>query len=500
MWFQRSDFRKLADIYFRRLDKAWKTVEFPAAEGPEFVVLLTPWGRTAAPFFSMETALMLRLLGARVTVICDTTNLLSNAANAEEVKLLQDLAAKLAAFPVSVEAMVSSGSANGPAPASLDAVVFENVVKQERSEAGARSYLDAHKELTAAYRGHAARVSAVLGNHGGATLILPGGIWGVSGVYSSVAGTLGMTYWTYDSGHKFLAYARNGCAAHYPDFADAFTQAIAAVKRNPDVQTRIVDSVRERLALRRAGGDEYRVQLQSEGESRSVQCDVLILLNYRLDTAAMAQNVAFADVTTWLRSVLEWLAANTSARVIVRQHPCERLPDFRSAEDYRWVERIAPDRIRFVSCEEPLNTYDALETCKVVLPHTSRSGLEAAVFGKPTIVCSKAYYRDCPFIHAASTPSEYFEMISSALNAGTDAGDLAAKSVAYYLADFCVLNPTTFTPIQSDFKAWARRAPAELLSDKEVRSFFRVLLSGENPILSAFDSRFPGLLSPVPTT
>ena len=205
-----------------------------------------------------------------------------------------------------------------------------------------------------------------------------------------------------------------------------------------------------------------------------MELDVVVPLNYRIDGAAMCRQRLFPSVNHWIRALVDWAQNRDSVRVAFRQHPCEKVEAYRSREDYSWISELRNPRIHFISAADPINTYDLIRKCRVVAPHCSRVGIEAAVLAKPVILASNCYYDSLEFAHKPPTVADYFstldELIASGAELPPELQRLAA--VAYYVIERFTLLKTDFTPIPSDFWSWVRERPDELWQDSTINCLF----------------------------
>lgn len=457
-------------------------------------VLLTSWGRTGVPFFAAELALALKKHGCRVEILGDWTDLGDNADDPAEIAVVEDLFQRLGQFLPARRVGNGTHPLSEQAKRDIDAQIFENLVRRERSESGARAAMADNTASARSWK-HASRIAAHLRDHRYGAILVPGGLWSLSGLYAVAAAETKTPFWTYDSGQGFLTFARDGAAAHFPDFGEAFRQALEDLEKNPLLADWIESEASRLLDVRRKGNDLF--QLQPRDAVGVDAFDVLVPLNYRVDTAAMGRQRAFRDVTSWLDAVVSWAVSRPDVRLVVRQHPCERLENFRSKEDYSRIANAAPGRIRLYSCEDAVNTYDLIEKCRVVLPYTSRTGIEAALLGKPVILGTRCYYGECPFVESAETASAYFQKIASALDGRMPPPPKRAAALGYYLAEVCAMDKTPFTPIYADTKRWLQEDPAAFWEDPGRRRLLAVLENRGNFFRSRFLQSLPEKLAPV---
>jgi hypothetical protein len=239
-----------------------------------------------------------------------------------------------------------------------------------------------------------------------------------------------------------------------------------------ELQRKIEVWTQKRLSIREAGDDEFG--LQPKSHRPSTELDVVVPLNYRIDSAAMCRLRLFPSVNHWIRALVDWAQNRDSVRVAFRQHPCEKIEAFRSKEDYSWINELRHPRIHFISAADPVNTYELIRKCRVVAPYTSRVGIEAAVLAKPVILASSCYYDSLEFAHSPPTVADYFstldELVASGRELPPELQRLAV--VAYYVVERFTLLETDFTPIPSDFWNWVGGKPDQLWQDPTVNCLF----------------------------
>jgi len=304
-------------------------------------------------------------------------------------------------------------------------------------------------------------------------LFVPGGIWGVTSLYWNACRQLGIGLSTYDSGEKQICLHGDGPAAHFPDVVPAIRRLAAAVAANPAIMPEIERWVRDRMAVREAGDDEF--QLQPKWAAAVDAFDIVVPLNYRIDTAAMCRQRLFPSVNHWIRALVEWALGRPDVKVIFRQHPCEKINAYRSGEDYSWINALNEPRLRFVSAEEPVNTYRLIRSCRVVAPYSSRVGLEAAILGKPVILAAKCYYDELECVRCPETKEAYFSSLEHCCKeAPSQSEELRRLAViAYYVVERFTLLDTNFTPLYEDFQRWVIEPPDQLWKDPVVDMLFQ---------------------------
>ena len=153
-----------------------------------------------------------------------------------------------------------------------------------------------------------------------------------------------------------------------------------------------------------------------------------------------------------------------SGPVVVRQHPSERRPGQRSRLDLAGVlrDRFGQDpRYSFVAADDPVSSYDLLDSVDLVLPFTSNIGIEAAALGKTVLVAGASFYADLGFTWSATSRDEYLALLRRGL-----LGDLPPWPeqeerawLCYYLVAVRNRIWTDFTSHPDDFWSWVAPVP-----------------------------------------
>ena len=473
-------FLALVERYRRRIRK-YRPISLPRSTGDKVGVLVTPWLKTAVPFFLIEWAICLRRHGLDVEFIWDVWPNETGISTSEENGILLALEAAETAFGIRTFRLPGIGlSGNEEATTQvsprLALLAFETVTRNRGREPQLNDPDVSGEEQR--LRAHARRVERALAQKCYSWILVPGGVWSVSGVYWDACETLGIDLTTFDSGQGMLCLQHGGPAAHFPDLNPSMQMLAKNCLENECLRRKVEESVEKRLSIRRKGEDEFRLQPQ-EKTSAQKQIDVVVPLNYRLDTAAMCRQRLFPSVNEWMRALVNWAQSHPDTSIVFRQHPCEKIPTYRSKEDYSWIsERSAPN-VRFIAAEDAVNTYDLLAGCRVVLPYSSRVGIEGGVFGKSVILAASTYYEKMAFVQVAQSKEAYFNLIEMSLKNTVEQSfeQRCSAYAAYWVAETFGLHKTNFTPIPSDFLSWVDEDPAALWSRDEVSIFLKAAIS-----------------------
>jgi len=116
-------------------------------------------------------------------------------------------------------------------------------------------------------------------------------------------------------------------------------------------------------------------------------------------------------------------ARHPEAQLLIRVHPAEvRLPMAASRD--RVIDRLArafptlPPNVRVVPPADPASSYALMDLASAVLVYTSTVGLEAALRGKPVLLCGTPHYRGRGFTRDVADPRAYEEALLRALGEG----------------------------------------------------------------------------------
>lgn len=488
---QRGKFAQMAHLFRRRLAK--HAPRRPLSAGSRSMgIVISPWLQTAVPFFSIEIGARLVQDGWSVTFIWDAASCAGIPVSLTEVTEIEGCLA-LARPWAKVAALLDHYAEGASVSPRLRSLAFEARVRElHREPADDDSKVD---EYLAQLTHHSFAVKEFLQGRKFDSILLPGGIWGVSGVYWDACAAAGTPLTTYDCGDHSICFQQGGPAAHFPDVSAAVDYFWRACEQSEVIHAEVTRWVADRLRLRRDGRDEFQLQPQSVGEIGSF--DVLVPLNYRVDTAAMCRQKLFSNVNDWLRQIVAWSERNPDRRVVIRQHPCERIPEYASHEDYSWVARSS--NIVFISASDSVNTYDLMQGVKVVLPYTSRVGIEAALHGRRVVLGAETFYENLGFTTSPATVDAYFEAVEECVDAMEPIDDIVRQraTVAYYVTEQFALVPSSFTPSPVSFQRWVSQSPSVIWSDQNNRMIEHCLNKSSSLTLALAQEFVRGLDSTV---
>ncbi len=310
--------------------------------------------------------------------------------------------------------------------------------------------------------------------------------------YAYLCETRGVRMASYDGDEVMdgiVLYSANGISG------EAF-DVTRLVKNNP-FSEEIIDSIlqvsKEHFNKRfnAVVGDEgYNYQTVSFQESIRAY-DVVVPFNIFWDSAALTGNELFKDEIEWLRETLEYLMNNTDCTIMLREHPAQnKIKEFLYCD---YEERLPiikkyPERIRYVKAGDKVNTYQYIQQCKVVLPHTSTMGVEAAMMGKNVILHSHVYYEDIDIAYKAKEKEEYFKIIKYYLEKNNER--ICKNIDNAYLAYYYQMKRFFPTRFNECFTKWMDYSLIEVNEMQGVKGIIDVITKNISTIYSQIKEEF----------
>jgi hypothetical protein len=453
--------KKGTNSSFQKRIKSWAKNPNKEQNAPLTIsILITHWLETPVPFYNLEYAMHFRHLGHKVRLFIDFESFYFNSVSQQTVNSIHSV---LSLLPDDIEKIYLSDIS---APAithpfdNIDNFLWENAIKFFNGEEASSRFTPLFETTKKAVYLHYCKIFQCIKDNPSDRILIPGGFYGLSGLYVQAAELIGENPVCYDSGFEFLLLSINGPAANMTDIPKSYYMLKNSRLLNLDKVSKLALS---EIDKRRLGTDLFKYQVTSVTTSNLEEYDILIPLNLRVDTAALNIQKVFPSVKVWLMSVMEWAIVN-SIKVIIRQHPVERFDFARSSDDIgSLVNKLDPGSklIRYISADEPVNSYDLLEKCRVVLPFASSIGIEAAILKKPVITHTEVYYKDLGFVFSAQTKEEYFTFLQDCLaNRKTVTETMYQNAlICYFLTQNCNYIVTRFNAQPGNFKNWLKIPP-----------------------------------------
>jgi hypothetical protein len=453
-------------------------VDDPDSGSGRVGVVVTPWVSTAVPWYSIMLGVGLAGRGRPVTLLRDDSGFPDKHLDEQEKALDRVLDRVRQFLPV---ARLSDQPPASPRPGDRDLVARltdQNVTWILRGATPTEGERRVVQRIGRSLERALPMVRGAIAAGDFELLVVPGGVYGTSGLFLHEGMARGCRVATFDTDRRIAQICVDGVAAQNADVPTAFGPLWDA---GPRARAGAIAAARAEFADRTRGSDAYGFQVVAAGGGQDApEPSVLIPLNVEWDTAALGRHVHFRSTAEWLVSTIGTVLAHSHLPVIVRQHPSERREGQRSRVD---VAGLLADhfggerRCRFVGASDPVSSYDLLGAARLVLPYVSNIGIEAAALGKPVLVSGACYYADLGFVWSAGSRDEYFELLLRGL-----AGHLSQKEdqtdrawLCYYLNAVANRQTTDFTPHPDDFWVWCRTPPDQLFSDPEVTSILEAI-------------------------
>jgi hypothetical protein len=401
----------------------FKIKRTPKVDAIHFAIVVMPWMGTNVHWFSLVCGLFLASAGNKITLIVDDLPFGEHDLRFRFVLAGIRWVLKILRYHHDI-IYLSNHVSNAP----LDSVSMQSVgrlaelngvwaLRGEMKEDGRQKYVTmATRQLGVSY--HA--TASIFESNSYDVMLVPGGVWGSSGIWVEQARAAGVRVSSFDSGgYGTLMLNVNGIAAQLQDIPRAF--ALLKHKGESSAERSfIIETARAEIEKRRAGTDKFASQIQgASGDYLRFKGAVLLALNSSWDSAALGLHSVFKNSTQWIIETTKYLLENTSVSVIVRQHPAERLEIARTSDDYCGLLHHYfgnHPRLHFIAADEPVNSYDLLEQVDAVVVYTSTIGTEAAAYGKVVVTVSDSYYSDLGFVWKATSLAQYHQQLLDAVS------------------------------------------------------------------------------------
>jgi capsular polysaccharide biosynthesis protein len=469
--------------------------------GQPLGVVVMPWVSTPAPWFSLALAVGLARRGKKIALVWDDSALglpldAPERLRVQDVHIARALEALGDVFPI------ARLSEQPPQPArERDANALQELSDLNLTWGlrGALPSEEVRRAFPLAPENLARTLALVRGLLQSAryeSLLVIGGIYGTSGLFRLAGEEAGIRVATFDGTFGVVQICVDGIAAQQSDIPIAFRELERAA---PEILDWARGQAQEAFQRRVEARDEAAYQVvppQQDGAAPSA--DVVIPMNVEWDAAALGRHTVFENTADWITATVEFVLSRSAQTIAVRQHPAERKKFDRSRFDIGAIlqERFGENpRLRVVAADEPINTYDLIQSATVVLPFASTIGIEAAAMGKVVLVSGASCYSSLDFVWKASSREEYLNLLGRALR-----GELPRKAhqiekawLCYYLTPVCNRVWTDFTsaPGDSDFWKWVGRDPEALFADAAVADMLTALVENRPLSLIRHERKVP---------
>ena len=195
-----------------------------------------------------------------------------------------------------------------------------------------------------------------------------------------------------------------------------------------------------------------------------------MLLNSVWDSATLGLHTVYKSMNEWMLDSIEWVLKNTEKKIIIRQHPAERVKNLNNTDLYK--EQIEKrfginKRVIFIEAKKDINTYNLIENALCVLGFSSTIIVESVALGKASIIVSRTYYADFGIVYNAKDKREYYMYLTKAsisdLLITQEMKDRAC--ISNYITQSCNWYKTEFTPVRNNFLKWSKLNIQDLEND-----------------------------------
>lgn len=213
--------------------------------------------------------------------------------------------------------------------------------------------------------------------------------------------------------------------------------------------------------------------------------DVIIPLNIRCDGAALMAKTIFGSFEQWLIQTLDFVINKLGKSVLLREHPATRChPDYYTCTEIYAAhpEILEPykdsDLLFYVKSDEDVNLYQYIEQCKIVIPWTSTTGVEAGIMKKDVLVHTDVYYKNSKFVKCAHSVDEYFDCLQKELldkKSSEKEEGTYEEALLYFYYSMARRMLTKFTSMHSAECPWRFECFEELLEEDGVEEIVQIV-------------------------
>jgi len=294
--------------------------------------------------------------------------------------------------------------------------------------------------------------------------LLPGGIWGNSGILMQLCKESDIEVATYDSGDELVLFSHNGVASQLNDIPSVFHK----IWSNKEERNFARDSGKDFLINRMNGLDGEFSFFNENSLTISEDGFYLMLLNSVWDSAALGLHTVYTSYFEWVISSINWVLDNTTSKIVIRKHPAERLPSLDNTDNYLYrIENLYKNtsRVIFIDSSQDISSYQLIKRAKCVLGFSSTAIVEAVALGVPSIITSSAYYADLGVAYTAYSEAQYHHYLREAANKRLYVSDemQTRACVINHITQRCNWVKTKFTPQPQNFQVWVRYKSIEPL-------------------------------------
>ena len=428
-------------------------------------ITVMPWLGSAVPWYSIVIALILYKNGKNIFLLFDDMPfgddvLFHKIQSSLILKTLKNLQIKLIKLSDYKECKSSQ-------PVEIEHLIKLNSLHYAHGETN-KLLRDEYEKITSKQLSDAyAKIVTLYEECKFSQIIVPGGIWGTSGIYTILSKRYDVQLTSYDSDDGELWMSLFGIAAQLKDIPHAFNKLV----EDSSERKLIIEKGQEQLRKRREGRDHTQSHFNKATNVNQFGDDYyLMLLNSVWDTAALGIHTVYESMLDWILDSIDWVLNNTDKTILIRQHPAERGKQINNTDTYK--EKIESKfginkRIIFIEARQDINSYDLIENALCVLGFSSTIIVESVMLGKPAIIISNAYFSNFGIAYNASDKKEYYMyLLKSSKKELKITEEMKNRAcISNYLTQTCNLYRTEFTPVRTNFLKWSELSIEDLERD-----------------------------------
>jgi hypothetical protein len=430
-------------------------------------IVISPWMGTAVPWYSITIGLLLSKKNYNVKFILDDLPFGQSVSFFAFQKRLIGMILYRVNLHFGIKWSALSDYASNEIPINRDLV---NKIAQLNSIHFTKGELNAEKrsayeekikpQLVEAQKLYKAYIDI----ESPKKFLLPGGIWGNSGILMQLCRENIIEAATYDSGDELVLFSHNGVASQLKDIPSVFHK----VWSNEEERNFARDSGKNFLTNRMNGLDGGFSFFNEKSLTINDDEFYLMLLNSVWDSAALGLHTVYTSYFEWVISSINWVLDNTTSKIVIRKHPAERVPSLDNTDNYLYrIEELYKNtsKVIFIDSLQDISSYQLIKRAKCVLGFSSTAIVEAVALGVPSIITSSAYYADLGVAYTADSEAQYHHYLREAANKRLHvSAEMQAKAcVINHITQRCNWVKTKFTPQPQNFQVWVRYKSIEPL-------------------------------------
>ena len=142
-----------------------------------------------------------------------------------------------------------------------------------------------------------------------------------------------------------------------------------------------------------------------------------LFTNVTWDLFVAERDSAFDGQMEWIAATLEFIRRHPEIDLVVRAHPAEIVPKFRTRG--RIVHQIAeafaplPTNLRVIGPESTISSDVLRAMASLNLVYCASVGLEAIIAGQPVLICGNPYYARKGFTIDVESPEHYHRLLEA---------------------------------------------------------------------------------------